>query len=118
MALAMREKMKVLRKKWIDQGYEFPLDIRLGINASYAAVGNYGSESRMNYTAIGGQVNLASRLENISTAGEITISHSTSALVKDTVECEFAGTINVKGIFHPVMTYKVLHLRDEKTKKT
>ncbi len=114
MALSMKEKMKELRKKWVDQGIEFPLEIRIGINTGYATVGNFGSESRMDYTAIGGQVNLASRLESASEPGEITISHSTYALVKDIVECEHTGTLNVKGIFHPVMAYKVLRLKNNK----
>lgn len=112
MALAMREKMIALKNKWIDQGYEFPLVVRMGINTGYATVGNFGSNSRMDYTAIGGQVNLASRLESSSQAGEITISHSTFSLVKDIVECEHTGTLNVKGIFHPVRAYKVLHLKE------
>jgi class 3 adenylate cyclase/HAMP domain-containing protein len=112
MALSMREKMKSLREKWVDRGIEFPLEIRIGINTGYATVGNFGSDNRMDYTAIGGQVNLASRLESSSQAGEITLSHSTYALVKDIVECEYIGAINVKGIFHPIMTYKVLGLRN------
>ena len=112
MAMAMRDKMKELRKTWVDRGFEFPLEIRIGINTGYATVGNFGSDSRMDYTAIGGQVNLASRLESGSEPGEITISHSTYALVKDIVECKYTGTLNVKGIAHPVMTYKVLHLKE------
>ncbi|MBI5186581.1 MAG: HAMP domain-containing protein [Nitrospinae bacterium] len=113
MALSMRERMKTLRVKWVDRGIEFPLEIRIGINTGYATVGNFGSDSRMDYTAIGGQVNLASRLESSSQPGEITLSHSTYAFVKDIVDCEYTGTINVKGIFHPVMTYKVLGLKGQ-----
>ena len=64
MAIEMRERLKYLREKWINQGISDPLHIRIGINTGYCTVGNFGSDNRMDYTIIGGQVNLASRLES------------------------------------------------------
>lgn len=64
----------------------------------------------MDYTIIGSGVNLASRLEGAATPGEILISHETYALVKDEILCESAGMIEVKGIAHPIETYRVVDL--------
>jgi hypothetical protein len=53
-------------------------------------------------------VNLASRLENAASPGEILISFETYAMVKDKILCENLGTINAKGIPHPIETYQVV----------
>ena len=68
MAIAMRRHMKVLRQQWQTQGIESPLQIRMGINTGYCTVGNFGAENRMDYTLIGKEVNLASRLESLAEA--------------------------------------------------
>ncbi len=112
MALTMRERMRNLKEKWIDHKIEFPLGIRMGINTGSAIVGNFGSDSRMDYTVIGSQVNLAARLENGSKPDEITISHSTYDLVRDIVECDSVGKLKLKGISWPVQAYRVLGLRN------
>ncbi|AMO57582.1 adenylate/guanylate cyclase domain-containing protein [Endozoicomonas montiporae] len=111
MALAMREQMQVLRKKWLDQGIEKPLEIRMGINTGYCTVGNFGADNRMDYTIIGKEVNLASRLESVADAGEILISHETRSLVRDVILCEPMGELPVKGFSRPVLTYRVLDFR-------
>ncbi len=63
----------------------------------------------MDYTIIGGGVNLASRLESAATPGEILISYETYALVKDEIHCEEHGEVTVKGIAYPVATYQVVN---------
>jgi len=107
MALEMRERMKHLRKLWEDQGISNPLDIRIGINTGFCNVGNFGSEDRLDYTIIGGEVNLASRLESNAEIGQILISHETYALIKKDVICHKKDEINVKGIAHKIQTYQV-----------
>jgi class 3 adenylate cyclase len=108
MALEMQMKMKTLREKWWNQGIQFPFEIRCGIHTGMANVGNYGSEGFMEYSAIGLNTNLASRLEQACQPGEIYLSHMTWALVKDEIPCEEVGTIEVKGFHYPVQTYRVL----------
>jgi class 3 adenylate cyclase/phosphoglycerate-specific signal transduction histidine kinase len=105
MAIAMQMRMGELQETWRASGIEDPLRVRIGINTGYCTVGNFGSEDRMDYTIIGGGVNLASRLESSGTPGEILISYETYALVRDRIHCEERGQIDIKGMARPVATY-------------
>lgn len=113
MAIAMQKRMSSLSHLWRDAGIARPLSCRIGINTGYCTVGNFGSDDRMDYTIIGGAVNLASRLEHEAEAGGVLISYETYAHVKDEVVCEEAGDVQVKGIAYKVQTYRVLGLRDD-----
>ncbi len=73
-----------------------------------SSVGDFGSEGRVTYTAIGTQTNLAARIEEICAPGEVWISHATWALCRDTFNCEEKGEVTVKGIRSPVKLYRVL----------
>lgn len=116
MALAMQLKMAELKTYWQSQGYKLPFHIRMGINTGYCTVGNFGAEDRMDYTIIGGNVNLASRLESNAAADQILVSKSTRQLVQDFVECEPLGEIMVKGIAAPVQTYAVVGVHSQPDK--
>jgi len=113
MAIAMRKHMKVLQQKWSSQGIKTPLQIRMGINTGYCTVGNFGAEQRMDYTIVGKEVNLASRLESLAEAGEILLSYETFSLIKDTVMCRDKGEIDVKGFSRPLPIYQVVGFRKE-----
>jgi len=110
MAIAMRKRMRELEGVWKASGLENPLRCRMGINTGVCTVGNFGSEDRMDYTIIGGGVNLAARLETACPPSEILISYETHAHVKDQVYCEEQGQIKVKGITHQVAIYRVVDL--------
>lgn len=66
----------------------------------------------MDYTIIGGGVNVASRLESAAEPGEILIAYETYALVRDEIQCAERGEIEVKGIAYPVSTYSVIGNQD------
>ena len=108
MAIAMRDKLAELQAKWRRQGIRQQLQCRIGINTGFCTVGNFGSDDRMDYTIIGGAVNVASRLEHQADEGAIYISYETWAHVNHEVETEKVGAIQVKGVAQPVMTYRVL----------
>ena len=111
MAIEMRRHMLKMRKQWSEQGMMAPLQIRMGINTGYCTVGNFGTETRMDYTIIDKEVNLASRLESEADAGEILISHETYSLIKDKIMCRQRGTAMVKGFRDPVPLYQVVDYR-------
>ena len=66
----------------------------------------------MDYTIVGGAVNLASRLEHEAPPGGILVSYETYAQVKDEVYCEERGPVPVRGIAYPVATYRVIDLHE------
>lgn len=113
MALEMQSSLGAIQSDWARFGTHLALKIRVGINSGYCTVGNFGSNERMDYTLIGGNVNVASRLEHQAPPGGICISGSTYALVKDLVEVRPMGRISVKGVAHPIDTFEVLGRRPE-----
>jgi PAS domain S-box-containing protein len=113
MAIAMQKRVGELAEDWRNSGIEMPLRCRIGVHTGYCTVGNFGSDDRMDYTMVGGTVNLASRLEHEAPPGGVLISFETYAHVKDDVRCEERGRVQVKGIAEPVATYAVIGLHQD-----
>jgi class 3 adenylate cyclase len=107
MAQAMQRRMSDLGRKWFEEGIQTPFRIRIGINTGLASVGDFGSEGRMTYSAIGNQTNLTARIQDHCTPGRILISHTTWALIREDIPCEPRGEIELKGLHYPVRVYEV-----------
>ena len=105
MAIEMQKKVAELKDEWLHYGYD--LGMGVGINTGYMTVGNIGSETHMDYTVIGNQVNVAARLESLARPGQILVSQRTYSRVRNLVEVENIGKIKVKGVHNPVLTYNV-----------
>ena len=70
-ALDMQSELLKLRKKWHNESTKWPevvlnMHMRIGINTGNILTGNMGSSMRKNYTMMGDEVNLASRLESVA----------------------------------------------------
>ena len=117
MSLKMQEKMVDLRKKWKGEGFYNPFEIRIGLNTGYCNVGNFGSSQRLTYTIIGGEVNVAARLEAAGEAGGILMSYETYAHVQDMVEVEEKESVKMKGINREIKVFSVLKRRTSKQRK-
>ncbi|HPF04439.1 MAG TPA: adenylate/guanylate cyclase domain-containing protein [Spirochaetota bacterium] len=111
-ALEMMEALKVMNHKWEKEGKPI-LDIGIGINTGDMVVGNMGSSSRMDYTLMGDNVNLGSRLEGTNKfyGTNIIISEFTYQYVKDDVIARELDLIRVKGKALPVKIYELIDLK-------
>ncbi len=108
-ALDMRADLMELQKRWESTGRP-KLEIRIGINSGYAVVGNMGSKKRFDYTVMGDNVNLASRLENLNKVynTKILISENTYVNVKDDISVRELDLVRVRGKTIPVKIYEMI----------
>ena len=109
MALAMRERVQELSKKWRKRGYDLALGI--GIAQGYATIGAIGFEGRWDYGAIGTVTNLAARLCGEAKGEQILASLRVVGEVEDTIETEEVGPLTLKGFHKPVPAFSVLGLK-------
>jgi adenylate cyclase len=86
-------------------GLSEPLQLRIAINSGRAVVGDVGSPQRMDYTVLGGSVNLASRMESICPPGRCVISEATYALLSDRAGWVPMGDYRFKGIERSITVY-------------
>ena len=103
MALAMHEALRPVRGKWEALGYD--LDLGIGIAQGFATLGAFGYEGRWDYSAIGGVVNLASRLCDEAGRGQTLIDRRTRAALGPDATIEDVGPLTLKGYAHPVPAY-------------
>jgi len=94
---------------WQKRGHD--LDFGAGIALGYATCGEVGFEGRSDYAAIGAVTNLASRLADEASAGQILISQRLYAEVEGDVEVEPAGEFTLKGFRRPVPAFNVVAVR-------
>jgi adenylate cyclase len=106
-AIEMQSELRSVAEKWKPEGLN--LRIGIGINSGPAIVGNIGSSRRMEYTAIGDTVNLASRLESATKdlGVGILISEYTHNALRGSFRFKNMGAVQVKGRVDPVLAYSV-----------
>jgi len=107
MAIDMQGRVADLGAKWRSRGIEHPFRVRMGINSGFCNVGNFGSADRMDYTIIGGEANLAARLQTIAEPGQIVVSYETYALVRGLVVARPLPAISMKGIPREIVPYAI-----------
>jgi adenylate cyclase len=90
------------------------IKVGVGVNSGLMVAGNLGSQKRMEYTVIGDNVNVASRLTSVAKGGEILISGETYELItdKDSLKVEKKRKSPVKGRKTKISIYKVLNLKE------
>ncbi len=88
----------------------FALKQRIGVNTGDVFAGNVGSILRQEYSVMGDEVNLASRLMGVAGEGEVLISKATAQQVRDTFELAAHEPVRVKGKSAPVRCYQVVRV--------
>lgn len=113
-ALACQAKLRELNKKWESQG-KLPLHTRIGISTGETVVGNVGSSERINYTVMGDNVNLASRLEGVNKlyGTSIIVSAATYEAVADKFWFRPLDIVAVKGKTEGTTIYELAGIKGE-----
>lgn len=111
-ALDMQAAIDELKSELKNLGFG-NFSVRIGLNSGDVTVGNMGSDSRFDYTVLGDNVNLSSRLEGLNKeyGTKILIGEGTYELVKDKVSARLIDVVAVKGKKTGVKVYELLSLR-------
>jgi adenylate cyclase len=107
-ALEMQRRTKTLSDEIMTQGYR--LSMRIGINTGIVMAGNMGSEERFDFTVIGDNVNIASRLEGMNKVygTRIMISDATRARLDGRASSRELGSVRVKGKKQAIRVYELV----------
>ncbi|MHC4874673.1 MAG: CHASE2 domain-containing protein, partial [Planctomycetota bacterium] len=102
-SLKMMEVLGDLQKGWDERGMP-TIEIGIGLNSGVMSVGNMGSQNRFNYTVMGDNVNLGSRLEGLNKpyGTNIIISESTRDEIGSDFCARMIDMVRVKGKLEPV----------------
>jgi class 3 adenylate cyclase/CHASE3 domain sensor protein len=109
MGIEMLERMKTLSDHW-QQQYGEVFEIGIGISTGWVTVGDLGSPARSDYTVLGDQVNVASRLADRAEARRILVTEETMTAVEGIVEGRLVGEVRLKGITRQVKVYELIVL--------
>jgi len=117
MALRMQQRIGELQSYWKKLGASSGIKVRMAVATGYCTVGNFGSEQRLEYTVLGGPVNLTARLQLYAPSGAVLVSEPTYNLISAHVDCEYFDEIALKGIARSVRVYRVKDFLSEEHRK-
>ncbi len=106
-ALGMQDALKRINAD-LEPRLGISLRVRIGLHTGTVVVGNIGSDLRMEYTALGDTVNVASRLQSAAEPGTILVSRAVYEPTKPLFEFRELGAIRVKNRVEPVEIFEVL----------
>ncbi len=110
-SLEMKERLKIINERNREKGY-IEISVGIGINTGSVIAGTIGSEKRMEYTVVGNEVNIASRLEGIAQGGQILITENTYREIKGLkVEIDKLKQIQVRGKRGAMDIYQVKSMK-------
>lgn len=106
-ALAACRAALAIRKKFLGNPR---MKHRIGINTGYAMVGNFGSDERLDYTAIGDTVNIGARLEkfNKQYGSQILLGPETAAAVQEVLLVRPLNWVMLEGRSHTLLAYELI----------
>jgi adenylate cyclase len=113
-ALDCQKRLEELRPEFAQKsGHE--LFMRVGLNSGPAVVGNMGSHSRFDYTAMGDTINMASRLEGACKhySVPILVGDTTFQMAKDAIAAREVDLIRVVGKSKPERVYQILEEKSQ-----
>ncbi len=102
----LKERGGDILKNWPSLGH---LKVGIGLNSGLMSVGNMGSKLRFDYTVIGDNVNIASRVEGLTKYwnANILITEATKKLVQDHFHCRELDLVRVKGRTEPLRLFDI-----------
>ncbi len=102
LARTLPDVLEDLSRAWRQRGLDLKLNIRVGVASGYCALGDWGGQTRLDYTLIGTPVNLASRLQGVAASGSVVVSGATAALIAQISELsphlDPPREVSVKGL--------------------
>lgn len=112
-AMMMSQKLVDINQYFDSKGFP-PFEIGIGIHTGEVILGNIGSSKKLDYTVIGDNVNLASRMEGLTKpyGNQVLITESTYQELDGEIPCRIIDRVRVKGKTRPIEIYAPIDSAD------